>query len=222
LHELEERRIPKLINGVPPTHKPRTTTMSQATKESLFLSNKCPAESRNPNLDVFTELRALDQEVKEELDEISARADTSPGLLGGKVSTGYWVIYEKDRPTALIKTRGGNAMVVAGDSGMEAAFKKGQPDTNGFPSLVFEFITNAASHPCIGEWIDKLGRPARASSIRLEKQRKRMRAREASSALSEGELAEIVQLHRQGCSQRWLADKYGVNRSFIRRLTGSL
>ena len=137
----------------------------------------------------------------------------------------YWLVVDDcSGPLSLVKTTGYKSEVIAGSIRGAQGFKSGKPDTFISEPWYFETLTDKCFDPIVGEWIDKLG-PVENSSHRLQKLREReakqnrsQAKREHAKELNTTELADIGKLLGNGVSQNYIAEKYGISKSFVHRL----
>ena len=140
----------------------------------------------------------------------------------------YWLVVDDyNGPLSLVKTSGQNAVVIAGNCKGTQGFLLGKPNTFVAEPWYYESLTGKCYYPLLGEWISKLG-PVEDSTLRLkilrEKEAKQKIAnakRDRAKNLNTAELADINDLLSNGVSQNYIAQKYGVSKSFIRRLEGT-
>jgi hypothetical protein len=114
--------------------------------------------------------------------------------------------------------------VLAGDARGAQGFRNGKPNTLISESWCFEPLTEKAYHPLVGKWIDKLGivedSAQRLKNLREKESKQKISKakRERAKNLNDVELAEVQNLLSKEVSQNHIADKFGVSKSFIRRL----
>jgi len=141
----------------------------------------------------------------------------------------YWlVVDDKKGPLSLVNSTGKRARVIAGDVRGVQGFKNGKPNTLISEPWYFELLTDKCYHPLVGEWIDKLG-PVEGPAQRLKKLREKEEKqkianakRERAKNLTNTELSDIRDMLGRGVDQNYIAKKYGVSKSFIRRLAASI
>lgn len=138
----------------------------------------------------------------------------------------YWLVVDDHKgPLSLVKTCGQKAVVIAGNARGVEGFRNGKPNTFIAEPWYFEQLTNKCYHNLLKTWINKLG-PVEGSAQRLKKLREKESKQKISKAkqerakkLTDDERAEIQDLLSKGVSQKYIADKFGVSKSYIGRST---
>ena len=115
----------------------------------------------------------------------------------------YYLLYVKDRPSAIVRVQSRRAIRIIGSDVAASFFACGQPRTEVAIPVCFVIIATECWQPILGEWIDH---------FQMREKRK------VPASVPRHDLCEVVRLHSKGVSVRKLADEYGVSVSTIKRI----
>ncbi len=133
----------------------------------------------------------------------------------------YWFLYrgQKEAPEAWVRVIASKTRVLAGNRDLAKAFKLGRPDTIKYPAVAFQFLGHKPDLlPADFVAAQKLSKPKSNSAERLRRSRLRQELIRNAGRLDEDSIEHIKQLKQKGVKHKFIADKYRVSVSFIKRL----